>query len=106
MQKTQKCYLLAPNNKSLGIFKAKQTETQQNPTQHATSSIDNIHLKYQKEESKVSILSGESRPLFFPNHYRAGLCAFRLVTYPLPALAYPRLLLTDGLSWRGCREDQ
>lgn len=60
--------------------------------------MDNVHLNYHREESKVSILAEESKPLFLPNHYRAGLCDFRLVTYPLPALVYPRLLLSDGIS--------
>jgi len=60
--------------------------------------MDNVHLNYQREESKVSILAGESQLFFLPNHYRAGLCDFRLVTFSLPALVYPRLLLSDGIS--------
>lgn len=44
------------------LLRQNKQKKNQNTIQHATHSIDTVHLNYQREESRVSVLSGESAP--------------------------------------------
>lgn len=71
------------NKQTNTITTTPRPKPQTNHTQEPkakTNSIDSVHSKHLKKESRVSVLAEESQLPLLPKHYRAGLCGSGLVT--------------------------
>lgn len=98
------------NKQTNTITTTPRPKPQTNHTQEPkakTNSIDSVHSKHLKKESRVSVLAEESQLPLLPKHYRAGLCGSGLVTWPLPAPVHSAksMLSFDGISWWDSSED-